>query len=101
MAAEARGDTTTAYTEVADPMPMFAASDAAITNLLLSERPKPQHPDEEWSRAATKETFAPFDLEEAFISHHGIISKEADVPSGRCGRITPTTREGSSRACSV
>ena len=94
MAAEARGDTTTAYAELADPMPMFATSDAAITDLLPSEKPELQCPDEEWSRAASEETFVPFDFKEAFISHHGIIPKEADVPSRRGGRITPTTRGG-------
>ena len=62
MAAEARGDPTRAHVEVADPMPMFAALDAAITDLLPSERPKLQHPDEEQSRAASEETFAPFDF---------------------------------------
>ena len=34
MAAEARGDSMAAYAEIADPMPMFAASHAAIADLV-------------------------------------------------------------------
>ena len=68
MAAEARGDPTAAYAEVADPILMFATSDAAIADLM--PQPKGEYPNtaDVKPQPTTDETFAPFDFEEAFIS---------------------------------
>ena len=101
MAAEARGDPMATYVEVADPMLMFAASDAAIADLV--PQPKGEYPNtaDVKPQSTTDETFAPFDFEEVFISQHGIIPEEADVPASKRGTKSGTSQRGSSRASSV
>ena len=84
LAAEARGDSTATYAIVADPMPMFTTSDAAIADLV--PQPKGEYPntaDAKPPQSTTDEMFAPFDFEEAFISRHGITPEEADMPASK------------------
>ena len=101
MAAEARGDPTATYVEVADPMPMFATSDAAIADLM--PQPKGEYPNtaDAKPQSTTDEMFAPFDFEEAFISQHGITLEEADMPASKRGTKPGTSQCGSSQASSV
>ena len=68
MAAEARGDSMAAYVEVTDPMPMFAASNAAIADLLPQPKGEQSSTTNVKPQSTMGETFAPFDFEEAFIS---------------------------------
>ena len=68
MAAEARGDLTATYAEVADPMPMFTTSDAAIADLVPQPKGEYLNTGDVKPQSTTDETFAPFDIEEAFIS---------------------------------
>ena len=83
MAAEARGDSMATYVEVADPMPMFAALDAAIADLLPQLRGQPTNITDVKTQSTMEETFVPFDFEEAFVSQHGITPEEADVPTSK------------------
>ena len=101
MAAEARGDPMATYAEVADPILMFTALDAAIADLM--PQPKGEYPNtaDVKPQSTLDETFAPFDFEEAFISRHGITLEEADMPASKRRTESGTPQCGSSRASSV
>ena len=68
MAAEARGDSMATYAEVADPMPMFTTSDAAIADLVPQPKREYLNTTDVKPQSTTDVMFAHFDFEEAFIS---------------------------------
>ena len=61
-------------------MLMFAASDAAIADLMPQLKGEYPNTADIKPQSTMDETFAPFDFEEAFINQHGITLEEADVP---------------------
>ena len=83
MAAEAKGDSMATYVEIADLMPMFATSDAAIADLMPQLKSEYPNTADIKPQSTMDEMFAPFDFEEAFISQHGITVEEADMPASK------------------
>ena len=83
MAAEACREVGAAHAEITDPMPMFAASDAAIADILSKEAQKEEGDQVE---VTTEDSFTPFDFKEAFVARHGIKPEEADAPYERSKR---------------
>ena len=77
MAAEACGEVGAAYEELTNPMPLFAASDAAIVDILPKEVCREEGDKME---TTTEDSFTPFDFEEAFVARHRIKPEEADTP---------------------
>ena len=83
LATEARGDPTTSYLEMVDPVLMFTLSDAAIADILPSPQVEETPPSGRHAMGSAGETFAPFDFEQVFLSWHGITPEEADVPASK------------------
>ena len=61
MVAEARGDSAATYVEIADPMPMFATSNAAIADLVPQLKREYLNTADIKPQTTTDEMFAPFD----------------------------------------
>ena len=80
MATEAHRGVGVAYAKITDSMPMFAASDVAIADILPKEAQKEEGDQVE---VTTEDSFAPFDFEEVFVARHGIKPEEADTPFER------------------
>ena len=83
MATEACGEVGAAYAKITDPIPMFAASDAATADILPKEA---QNEEGDQVEVTTEDSFAPFDFEEAFEARHRIKPEEADAPFERSKR---------------